>query len=441
MTDPVRACALECLIRIFEDKEFCDEVLDDVLPRYEDKRDRAFLDRLVMGVTERAIELDYIIDSFSKTPSRSMKPVIRHILRMGVYQLKYMDQVPAHAAVDQAVRLTKWRGLSGLSGFVNGILRAAARALPGPELPAREAGFVRYASVRYSVPEWIVEQLESIYGTEQAESIFAAWEQPAPLTVRFNLSLASEEEILSELASEGTEAAPTGIPGVYRLSGYDSVSGIGPFTKGWLQVQDEASALAGMAAAPRKGDLVLDLCAAPGGKSLQAADMLRGTGHVEARDVKASKTALIDENIARCGFKNISTRVFDATQTDPLMTGKADVVIADLPCSGLGAVRRKKDIKYRLTPEGQRELVRLQRQILEASWQYVRPGGRLVYSTCTILPSENEENADLILNKLPFEEEPFGGDMPAGYGGGARQLLLPGRTDGFFIARFTRRPL
>ena len=168
--------------------------------------------------------------------------------------------------------------------------------------------------------------------------------------------------------------------------------------------------------------------------------MLRGTGHVEARDVKASKTALIDENIARCGFKNMSTRVFDATQTDPLMTGKADVVIADLPCSGLGAVRRKKDIKYRLTPEGQRELVRLQRQILEASWQYVRPGGRLVYSTCTILPSENEENADLILNKLPFAEEPFGGDMPAEYGG-ARQLLLPGRTDGFFISRFTRRPL
>ena len=211
-----------------------------------------------------------------------------------------------------------------------------------------------------------------------------------------------------------------------------------------MQVQDVSSVLAGLAADIKPGDFVLDLCAAPGGKSLHAADLVGENGHVEARDLTEAKTALIEDNVRRSRFGNISVRVWDARMPDPEMFGRADVVLADLPCSGLGIIGRKSDIKYNVTRQAAAELAALQREILGVSWQYVKPGGRLVFSTCTVLPSENRENADWFAEHYPFTEADLGKELPGRFFAGeektGRLQLLPGEkgTDGFFIAAFQR---
>ncbi len=446
MTD-VRAAALDCLIRILEKGELSHLVLKETLEACKDweKRDRAFLTRLTEGTIERLYELDYIIDRFSRVKTEKQKPVIREILRMAVYQLKYMDSVPERAAVNEAVRLCGKRGFGSLKGFVNGVLRTIARELPGISYPKREEGFAEWARVAFSMPAWITETLMAEYGEARTEAIFRAMVPERPLTVRFYTSRASEKEILESLSAQEITAVPAAeVPGTYVLEHYDSLDKIRAFTQGLFQVQDVSSVLSGLAASPKPGDFVLDVCAAPGGKSLLAADLLAGTGHVEARDLKPDKVALIEENIRRSGLSNISARVFDAMAPDRDMIGKADVVIADLPCSGLGIIGRKSDIKYKLTEEGQKELVRIQRAILSVVWQYVKPGGRLVFSTCTLLPSENRENADWFAAEYPFFPEPLSGRIPERFlgDGPAHELqLLPGEkgTDGFFISSFRRK--
>ena len=263
--------------------------------------------------------------------------------------------------------------------------------------------------------------------------------------MRCNRSRASEEEILESLAAQGIGVARVpDVPGVLTLTGFDRPGEIRAFKEGLLQVQDVSSVLAGLAADIKPGDFVLDLCAAPGGKSLHAADLVGENGHVEARDLTEAKTALIEDNVRRSRFGNISVRVWDARMPDPEMFGRADVVLADLPCSGLGIIGRKSDIKYNMTRQAAAELAALQREILGVSWQYVKPGGRLVFSTCTVLPSENRENADWFAEHYPFTEADLGKELPGRFFAGeektGRLQLLPGEkgTDGFFIAAFQR---
>ena len=446
MTD-VRGASLDCLVRIMDEGQYSHVVLKEALEKlqFRDRRDRAFFTRLTEGVVERALELDYMIDQFSRVRTEKMKPVIREILRMAVYQIKYMDSVPDSAAINEAVKLAAKRKFGNLRGFVNGVLRALLRGMDGIRLPDPETDFPAYAGAVYSMPSWITETLCAAYGRERTERILEGGVNERPFSVRINLSRAPEEEILSSLAGQGIAWEKTeGIPGAYILKGYDSPAGIEAFAGGFLQVQDVSSMLAGLAAAPEKGSLVLDVCAAPGGKSLHAADLMAGTGHVEARDLTEAKVRLIKENTERCGFRNVSARVWDALRPDPEMFGKADVVIADLPCSGLGIIGRKSDIKYKLTEEGASELAVLQRRILDVVWQYVKPGGRLVYSTCTILPGENAGNADWFEAHYPFRPESLDPVLPERFRTEetkkGRLQLFPGEkgTDGFFIARFVR---
>lgn len=443
----VRALSLDCLLRITEQGEYSHIVLKDALEKNAslEKRDRAFLTRLTEGTLERLYELDYIIDQFSKVKTNKMKPVIRGILRMGVYQMKYMDSVPDSAVCNEAVKLAGKRGFGSLKGFVNGVLRAVSRGLSTVKLPDRETDFLSYASVAYSMPVWIIKKLLEAYGKERTEKILQGGISERPLTVRMNLSRESEEKIRESLEKQGIHGEKIeGIPGAYILDGVDRLSDIKAFSEGLLQVQDVSSMLAGLAAAPKKGDFVLDVCAAPGGKSLHAADLLGGTGHVEARDLTAEKVGLIEENIRRSGLTNLSAREWDALLPDKEKIEKADVVIADLPCSGLGIIGRKSDIKYKMTGEAQKQLADLQKKILSVVWQYVKPGGRLVFSTCTLFPSENTENAKWFAENYPFIPESLDEVLPEKFhtdttGKGELQLL-PGEkgTDGFFIARFIR---
>ena len=422
-----RELILDTLLLIDRDGEYSHIALKQVLDKYQylDKKERAFITRVVNGTLERMIELDHIIHSFSKVKVNKMKPVIRMILRSGVYQIKYMDAVPDSAVCNESVKLTGKRGFTGLKGFVNGVLRNVSRNLAKVEYPSREKDPEGYLSVRYSLPAWLAAQWIHEYGLEKAEEIGEGFFAERPLCVRCNTSRISREELAERLRREGVEATPDEeVPCALWLQGYDHVAGLSEFREGLFYVQDLSSMRAVLWADPKEGDQVLDVCAAPGGKAIHVAEMLRGTGMVEARDLTDYKVGLLEENIRRAGLANIRAVKWDAALPDPEKEEKMDIVLADLPCSGLGVLGKKPDLRYKMTPEKEEELVRLQQKILSVAQAYVKPGGTLVYSTCTIHRAENEENTRWFLENHPkfrLRKE---------------RQLLPGadRGDGFYIA-------
>jgi 16S rRNA (cytosine967-C5)-methyltransferase len=424
-----RELALEMLIEINERGAFSHIVLRSVLDKYQylSKQDRAFMTRLVDGTIEYMLQLDYIIDSFSKTKVRKMKPFIRNLLRMSVYQIKYMDAVPDSAVCNEAVKLAKRHKFAQLSGFVNGVLRNIARNIDSVQLDT--------LSIRYSMPQWIVDRFVAAY----TEEIFKAFHNKSTISIRTNLTRCTPDELRAMLEAEGvTVTAVDELNYAFVISGFDYLNGLQSFRDGLFYVQDISSMLVAQTAAPKKGDYVIDVCAAPGGKSTHIAELLQGSGHVLARDLTDNKVDMIEENIERHGLNNMSAEVWDATVPDADSAGKADILICDLPCSGLGVLGRKKDIRYKMTPESVDELAALQRQILDTVHTYVKPNGVLVYSTCTIDEAENENNVRWFIEKYPEFEL----DKSFAEGTGMKQIL-PGEhgSDGFFIARFIKSKL
>lgn len=435
-----RELALDMLMEILEKGSFCHIVERQALSKYQylPKQERALATRLTEGVIERLFSIDYVINQVSKTRTEKMKPVIRNILRIGVYQLLYMDRIPDSAACNEAVKLAVKRRFSGLKGFVNGVLRSVARKKENLEFPDDET--------RYSIPGWLLDMWKQDLGQQEALSVAEALLLERPTCVRCNLAKDSAEHIIMSLNNQGvhTERLP-GFEDILYISGYDYLEGLDAFAHGLIQVQDVSSSLVGRAADPKAGDFVLDVCAAPGGKSLHMADLLKGTGMVEARDLTYQKVALIEENISRSEFTNIRAKVWDALEPDEEMKGQADIVLADLPCSGLGIIGRKQDIKYRMNLETCEDLANLQKDILSVVWEYVKPGGILVFSTCTIDKMENEDNRNWFLNEYPFEpvdisEKAAGAFQEETLKEGYIQLL-PGRhnSDGFFLSVFRRK--
>lgn len=449
MTDQTnsREIALDVLTEVLEEGGFGHLVLNRALEKYLylEKRERAFVTRLVEGTIEYVIQIDAVIDQASKIKVKKMKPFIRTLLRMSVYQILYMERVPDSAVCNEAVKLAKKRRFSGLSGFVNGVLRSVSRK-------KEELAFDDPA-LRYAMPQWIFSLFERQYGRERAERIAAAFLEERPLTVRVNTSLTTAEEAKESLKKQGIAAEawgglrPDRRFSLLTLSGYDSLEMVEEFLDGRITVQDPSSALAACAADPENGQFVLDVCSAPGGKSIHAADLLAGSGMVEARDLTEYKIGLVRENVERCGFSNIREKVWDAVVFDETMEEKADIVLADLPCSGLGILGKKPDIKLRLKEEDLLKLQSLQRTILETVFRYVKPGGLMIYSTCTINEGENEENADWILENLPFEPESLKDRIPDAFlshctGPDAHRIqILPDAfaCDGFFVAAFRRK--
>ena len=425
-----RDLVVEILLLVTRDGQYSHIALNQVLEKYQylDKSDRAFITRVTEGTLERMIELDYIMDQFSKVKVKKMKPVIRAIVRSAVYQLKYMDSVPDSAVCNEAVKLAVSRGFGGLRGFVNGVLRSIARNLDSVQYPPE--GTKEYLSVRYSMPPWILEQWLAWYTPEQVEQMLRNFLEEKPTSIRCNLHQISREDLKRKLAGEGVKAEEVPeLPCALLISGYDYLGALPSFQEGDFQVQDISSMLVAERANPREGDYIIDVCAAPGGKALHLADKLRGTGMVQARDISDYKVGLIWDNIRRAGMENIEAVRWDATVLDEESVEKADIVIADLPCSGLGVLGRKSDLKYRMTREGEKELAALQRQILSQVWRYVKPGGKLVYSTCTINREENEENAAWFQAEYPEFRLV------------SEEQLLPGQQagDGFYIAVFVRK--
>lgn len=430
-----RELILEILLEVIEKGNYSHLVIRSVLDKYQylEKQERAFITRVAEGTIQTMIELDYIINQYSKVKVNKMKPVIRNILRMSVYQIRYMDSVPDSAACNEAVKLARKKGFSSLSGFVNGVLRNISRN-PAVGLPNRERNPIEYYSVMYSMPEWIVELWMKDYGVERMQEILDAFAKEAPITIRTNLKKNTPEKLAEQLQKEGVTVRKVELPDLpsldyaFVISDFDYLNALPSFRDGLFYVQDISSMMVAELAAPKGGDYIIDVCAAPGGKSTHLAEKLQGSGMVEARDLTEYKMSLIEENIARHACGNMKAVQMDATVLDEASKGKADIVIADLPCSGLGVMRKKTDIKYKMTPEKMASLVELQRNMLHTVCNYVKEEGILLYSTCTIHRGENEENVTWFLENHPefkllsmqqiFPQEEFG--------------------DGFFIAKLQK---
>ena len=415
-------------------------------------QERGFAKRLSDGTVRYLIPIDYLLNAFSKTPVRKMKPWLRAVLRVAVFQLMYCEDIPASAACNEAVKLSKQYGFGALSGFVNGVLRTIGREGKEKLKLGMEASAEEGLCLKYSVPVWLIRQWVRDYGFETAKKIAAAGTEESKLTVRCNVSKVKPDELLASLNRDGVTSEPAKYAeNAYHLYGCDGIERLEAFQNGWFQIQDESSILAGQVAGIKGGEQVLDLCAAPGGKSLHVADLLTvsadnnvgGKGSLEARDISEQKLNLIRENLARLGFENVTLVCADATVFDAAKEESADVVIADVPCSGTGVIARKPDIKYNMSEENQKELAELQQKILKNAVRYVKPGGTLIFSTCTINKDENDSGRAVLIKQgmkpeslIPFlPKELHGEDAANGF-----LRLIPGvhTTDGFYISRFVK---
>ncbi|MBP3803732.1 MAG: 16S rRNA (cytosine(967)-C(5))-methyltransferase [Oribacterium sp.] len=405
-----RSIAIYSLNKILEEKLFSHIVLREQLQKYTNltERDRGFITRLVEGTLEYTIQIDFILNRHSKTHTKNMDPLIRTVLRMSSYQILYMDRVPDSAAINEAVSFIKSQGSKKivlLSGFVNGVLRTISREKETIFADLAHTGKTP-AYIRLSTPLWLYDYLRVMYGRETTEQMLDWFLKGSKKNyVRFK---------------DGHSEVMDG-----------NISKTKLFKSGDITVQDYASQQVGIEADPHAGDLVVDVCAAPGGKSCHIAELLQGTGHVDARDLTEDKITLINENIERLSLDNISAKVFDARVPDPALldesgNGKADIVLADLPCSGLGIMGKKPDIRFNTSLNSIKELQTLQRDILTTVTKYVKPGGKLIYSTCTLSKEENEDNRDFILSLPGFTLD-------------KEKKFLPGEpSDGFYLCVFKK---
>ena len=441
-----REIVLEVLLEITEQGMYSHIVLRDVLNKYQylEKKERSFITRVTEGTLEHMMEIDYILDQFSKVKVKKMKPVIRNIMRSAVYQMKYMDSVPVSAACNEAVKLAVRKGFGSLRGFVNGVLRNVARNLDQIEYPAEP---LKRLSIQYSMPEWILNLWLKAYDSDIVEQMLQAFQRETPLTIRCNLRMVTPKQLKEHLEAEGvTVKVHPYLEYAFHISGFDYLGDLESFQNGEFSVQDISSMLVSELAGPKEGDYVIDVCAAPGGKSLHMAEKLNGSGHVEARDLTEYKVGLIQENIERTGLSNVEAVQQDALIFDETSVGKADIVLADLPCSGLGVLAKKTDLKYKATKEGADSLAKLQREILKNVQAYVKDEGKLVYSTCTINPAENMDNVHWFLNQYPeFELIDIHGSLCEELQKDVKEngciQLLPGvhQSDGFFLACMKKR--
>lgn len=412
------------------------------------RQEKSFVRRVSYGTIERAPELDRMLDQFSKTPVKKMKPAIRTILRMGAYEILYMDSVPVPATCNEMVKLAKKKKFQNLSGFVNGVLRNLARAdkeALRKEIFSGLKSETEKLSFQYAMPEEIVSMLSDAYGRKTTEKILASFYEDRPVTLRVQTRNAAREQVCSELAEAGISVTECEyVKNGLRIAGFDRIELLPGFREGHFTIQDESSMLPVMVSGIKPGDLVLDVCSSPGGKALYAIDLLEGKGLVSARDVSEKKTRKIRENAKRLKAENIEIKVWDGTVPDETWHEKADVVIADVPCSGIGVIGKKPEIKYNAMNHAA-ALRELQRKIVLGAADALKPGGTFIYSTCTVNPAENEENAKWIVENLRFESVSLDSELPEQLRNSmtAKGMLqiLPGihDGDGFFVAKFRKQ--
>ncbi len=411
------------LYEILENNAFLNEALDlmEIKYAYLTSKDRHFIRRTVKGVIERKLELDFYINSISNTPIKKQKKWVRTILRSAFYQIKYMN-IKDYAVVDESVKLIKKLKYKQFSGFVNGVLRNYIRK--------KDELIPRNLEEKYSIPNWIIEKFIKEEGMENTTKILSSFSKIRPIMIRLNTKYFEKDLILSDLKEEGytiKEVDPD--YNVYSLSGIDSLNASKTFSDGKFYIQDLSAMYPIFLADLKKGYKVLDTCASPGGKTLLMAEIVGDTGKILSCDISEKKTDKIKENIKKSGFLNINVMIQDATKPNPDLREKFDAILADVPCSGLGVIGRKADIRYRLKKEDIKSLSFLQKEIIDNTISYLKKDGIFIYSTCTISKEENEENRDYILNKYKdlylFKEKKI---LPFMY-----------ESDGFYTAIFKKQ--
>lgn len=397
-------------------------------------RDAALASRLCYGVQQNQLLLDFWVEQLCKVPQNKLELPVLISIELGMYQIAFLDRIPARAAVDQSVELARSYSHNPKSpGLVNGVLRSFDRQrtnLPQPES----------LSVRYSHPQWLIELFQQELNGEGLEALLQANNSQPATVIQVNTLKTTDTALHTRLEQEGVsvERHPT-LPGCFSISGTGDLEQLESFQEGLFQVQDAAARLAVLAAGSTPGMEVLDACAAPGGKSFQSAIAMEGKGRILSCDLQAKKLERIEAGARRLGISIITTKAMDGRVFDPTLKTRFDLVMADVPCSGLGIIRKKPDIRYK-DPEPLQSLPSIQRAILENVSRYVKPGGILLYSTCTVLRRENQHVAASFLNAhSDFELEPFA--LP-GIGNTDGMLTLwphLHHTDGFFMAKMRKR--
>lgn len=430
-----RRLAYQLLLRCEQDSVYSNLILDTAIRRHAlSDADRALLTTLVYGTLEKKLTLDYLIGALSDRSLEELDTEPLVLLRMGLYQLRYLDRIPDHAAVSETVELASRR----YRGFVNALLRAYTRQGADIALPDRQAQPLAYLSVCYSYPEPLCRRFADAFGLDKTERMLRALDCPPPLTLRVNMTKTTPTALSKRLTAAGLDVSPAlHAPHALRVSGGNPKTFPG-FDEGEFFVQDEASQLCVEAVGAKSGMAVLDMCACPGSKSFGMAIDMNNEGLLRAFDLHENKLSLIRTGAARLGLTNIQTAARDGRDHDPSMESIADRVLCDVPCSGFGVLAKKPEIRYKDLADCA-PLPDIQLAILENASRYVKSGGVLVYSTCTLLPEENEDNVARFLSRHPdFKPCDFTvGDLTSSRG---MLTLTPDEhgTDGFFMAKFTK---
>ena len=388
MNDP-RKIAYDVLVKCASAEQYSNIALDIAIKRSDlTPPDRGLLTTLVYGVIERQITLDAIIDSLTDRKSEEISPDARTLLRLGIYQLAYLDRVPDHAAVNETVNMAGKRS----RGFVNAILRAFIRSGKEIPIPDKNADAVGYLSVKYSFCPALCRKFIDTFSLERAEELFAAFGETPDLTLRTNTLRVSREELIEKIGEQGIHALPTKESEVgIRVCDRSPVTELYGFSEGLFFVQDEASQLCVRALDAKPGMRVLDACACPGSKSFGAAIDMNNKGEVISCDLHRNKLSLVESGAARLGISILQTQERDARSTNEEWLGTFDRVLCDVPCSGFGVFAKKPELRYK-DPAASAALPDIQLAILKSASQYLKVGGKLVYSTCTLLPAENDWN-------------------------------------------------
>jgi len=438
-----REVALRAITAVRRKNAWADLALGGLIDRYElSLRDAALASRIANGVMQNMMLCDFYISHFSSICISKLEPVIHDILRLSVYQLVFLDKIPPSAAVNEGVALARKTSNPRAAGFVNAILRKIALSVERSNLPVVTGEMLQRLSVQYSHPIWLVKKFCNILDSDSVEKLLAANNDPdIPTTAQVNTLLTDSNNVLHLLHAAGVDAVRhEWLDDCIELHGAGNITRLDAFQNGLIYIQDTAARLAVMAAEPKPGDIVIDGCAAPGGKSFTAAITMKNEGKVIAYDINQDKLRHIQEGAKRLGITILVVKANDALNPESLLVNKADIVLADVPCSGFGVIRKKPDIRYK-PYQDIANLPDIQHQILSSLSLYVKPGGVLLYSTCTVLESENEGVIDqFLLENRTFSAEGF--SLPGiGHVNRGMVTLWPhiNGTDGFFICKLRRR--
>ncbi len=488
----VREQVVDLLIEVEREQSYAQLSLKKALVDLE-MRDKALATEIFYGTIKYQIQIDYWLNQYSKTPIRKMKPLIRNLLRMSVYQMLHLDKIPVSAVINEAVKITKKRKFQGLSGFVNGLLRTIDREREKLAYPSEKDSLSEALSIQYAIPEWMIKMWLKQYSRDIVEQIASALNQRAEVCGRVNDLKGSKAELLEILEKEGVhvekqysrdivEQIASALnqraevcgrvndlkgskaelleilekEGVHVESGHlleeafylkkvDNLQNLPSFKLGAWTVQDESAMLVAHVVAPKAGEYVLDMCSAPGGKSMHMAAKMENRGEIIACDIHPHKLELIEKNAKRLGISIIKPTLQDGMVLNENWIGKFDKVLLDAPCSGLGIMKRKPDIRLHKTKDDLKEIVEIQKALFKNAVQYLKPNGKLVYSTCTISYEENELIIKEAISEYGLELENIVDTIPKLIQSSVKEQgmiqILPNMagTDGFFIASLKRR--